>query len=595
MVLENFIVDAPIVWDRVGKKIFENPHVKQGRKMRVQITNAGMVEDLSEYTLALGWKHTVSGVDGLDVFEDGSEANVGIFEMAYTENLMTNLGNLKASLVLTSVEDMVVAESNDFYVKVDDSPFGADAEQGVGSFTRLAEILLNEESRIVAEVARVSAEETRVTDFNALVDSEIIAQNVATKLQAKEAEYLPRLVSTEQQLAEKADGTVFRSSGDAIQPNVIVGSDKNRVEAGYGGNTIAGGGTDEFHANVIGGDVDAIGNPAVTNYAKDATDTNSNLSTILGGYDNVVQGLANNASGHHNGIKHPANHSSIAGGVFNLLSWGMGQSIAGGQYNKIQSTSKATAGITDSSAIGGGINNLIDDSLQSVIGGGGSNQIKTGAINTIGGGGSNKIEGTTTAKNANTIGGGTGNVITNGTGNTIGGGYNNKSTAGSYSTIVGGNANEAASDYVTVLGSKGRAYAANQIATGFNVQFVSVGDAQKSENMKIKTTTDAVQTYVNTFLRAGSMAAVNIKVVARRTDVVGDYAVFMIKGAANVSAGSNGTLIGTPVVEKFATAGATAWTSSMAMSAAQVLCYVQGEAGKTINWVVHYEFVENLG
>ena len=207
MVLENFIVDAPIVWDRVGKNIFENPHVKQGRKMRVQITNAGMVEDLSGFTLALGWKHTVSGVDGLDVFEDSSEANVGIFEMAYTENLMTNLGNLKASLVLTSVEDMVVAESNDFYVKVDNSPFGEDAEQGVGSYTRLAEILLNEESRIAAEVARASAEETRVTDFNALVDSEIIAQNVATKLQAKEAEYLPRLVSNEQQLAETAKKT----------------------------------------------------------------------------------------------------------------------------------------------------------------------------------------------------------------------------------------------------------------------------------------------------------------------------------------------------------------------------------------------------
>ena len=211
MVLENFIVDAPIVWDRVGKKIFENPHVKQGRKMRVQITNAGMVEDLSGYALALGWKHTVSGVDGLDVFEDSSEANVGIFEMAYTENLMTNLGNLKASLVLTSVEDMVVAESNDFYVKVDDSPFGVDAEQGVGSFTRLAEILLNEETRIAAEVARVSAEETRVTDFNALVESEIIAQNVATKLQAKEAEYLPRLVSNEQQLAE-ADSKIKAST-----------------------------------------------------------------------------------------------------------------------------------------------------------------------------------------------------------------------------------------------------------------------------------------------------------------------------------------------------------------------------------------------
>ena len=188
MVLENFIVDAPIVWDRVGKKIFENPHVKQGRKMRVQITNAGMVEDLSGYTLALGWRHTVRGVDGLDVFEDSSEANVGIFEMTYTENLMTNLGNLKASLVLTSSEDMVIAESNDFYVKVDESPFGADAEQGVGSFTRLAEILLNEEGRIQA--------------FNALVDNEIIGQNVETKLAEKEATFAPRMLSLEQQLAD---------------------------------------------------------------------------------------------------------------------------------------------------------------------------------------------------------------------------------------------------------------------------------------------------------------------------------------------------------------------------------------------------------
>ena len=194
MVLENFIVDAPIVWDRVGKKIFENPHVKQGRKMRVQITNAGMVEDLSSYTLALGWRHTVSGVDGLDVFEDSSEANVGIFEMTYTENLMTNLGNLKASLVLTSAEDMVIAESNDFYVKVDESPFGTDAEQGVGSFTRLAEILLNEEGRIQAEL-------TRVQTFNALVDNEIIAQNVATKLAEKEATFAPRMLSLESELA----------------------------------------------------------------------------------------------------------------------------------------------------------------------------------------------------------------------------------------------------------------------------------------------------------------------------------------------------------------------------------------------------------
>lgn len=227
MVLENFIVDAPIVWDRVGKKIFENPHVKQGRKMRVQITNAGMVEDLSGYTLALGWKHTVSGVDGLDVFEDISEANVGIFEMAYTENLMTNIGKLKASLVLTSVEDMVVAESNDFYVKVDDSPFGADAEQGVGSYTRLAQILLNEEVRQKAYLtneARISAMETDVEHayqviddkFEAFVQTNIVQEEVAGIFNNLEETYAQDLLSVKSGLADKAEKTALELEKNRI-------------------------------------------------------------------------------------------------------------------------------------------------------------------------------------------------------------------------------------------------------------------------------------------------------------------------------------------------------------------------------------------
>ena len=52
------------------------------------------------------------------------------------------------------------------------------------------------------EASRVQAELTREQTFNALVDSEIIAQNVATELQNVEATYAPRLLSTEQQLAD---------------------------------------------------------------------------------------------------------------------------------------------------------------------------------------------------------------------------------------------------------------------------------------------------------------------------------------------------------------------------------------------------------
>ena len=55
------------------------------------------------------------------------------------------------------------------------------------------------------EAARVQAELTREQTFNALVDSEIIAQNVATELQNVEATYAPRLLSAEQQLADVAE------------------------------------------------------------------------------------------------------------------------------------------------------------------------------------------------------------------------------------------------------------------------------------------------------------------------------------------------------------------------------------------------------
>ena len=53
-----------------------------------------------------------------------------------------------------------------------------------------------------AEAAREQAEIDRAATFNALVDSEMIAQNVETKLTEKEATYAPRLLSAEQQLAE---------------------------------------------------------------------------------------------------------------------------------------------------------------------------------------------------------------------------------------------------------------------------------------------------------------------------------------------------------------------------------------------------------
>ena len=59
-----------------------------------------------------------------------------------------------------------------------------------------------------AEGLREQAEIDRAATFDALVESEMIAQNVETKLTEKEATFAPRMLSVEQQLAEKIGGGV---------------------------------------------------------------------------------------------------------------------------------------------------------------------------------------------------------------------------------------------------------------------------------------------------------------------------------------------------------------------------------------------------
>ena len=84
MVLENFLADADILWDRAGKKLFEKPEARTGRIMRVQVTNRGVVEDLTGYTLNLGWTSTKDETKiGLDAFE-AADITKGIFELEYT-------------------------------------------------------------------------------------------------------------------------------------------------------------------------------------------------------------------------------------------------------------------------------------------------------------------------------------------------------------------------------------------------------------------------------------------------------------------------------------------------------------------------------
>ena len=195
MVLENFLIDADILWDRAGKELYEKPEARTGRIMRVQVTNRGVVEDLTGYTLNLGWKSTVDETKfGLDAFE-AVGITKGIFELEYTSGMLTNIGTLKATLQLVPVAGNTV-ESDNFVITVTKSAIDAEAIQSETSFTALALALVD----VNAWNATISG---KVIDWEA--DMEATKQTYITTMNDVEATYPQELISLGSQLADVAE------------------------------------------------------------------------------------------------------------------------------------------------------------------------------------------------------------------------------------------------------------------------------------------------------------------------------------------------------------------------------------------------------
>ena len=168
MVLEQFIIDADIIWDQVGKTFFENPEAKPGRIMRVQVVNAGIVEDLTGYTLNLGWTSVRDPSKfGLDAFDD-VDITKGIFEIEYTSGMLTNVGPLNASLQLVPPGQGRPIESNNFKLTVKNSAINPEAIQGETSFSTLENALVevNGWNARIDVVSRISSNELLIWKRN---------------------------------------------------------------------------------------------------------------------------------------------------------------------------------------------------------------------------------------------------------------------------------------------------------------------------------------------------------------------------------------------------------------------------------------------
>ncbi len=108
-------------------------------------------------------------------------------------------------------------------------------------------------------------------------------------------------------------------------------------------------------------------------------------------------------------------------------------------------------------------------------------------------------------------------------------------------------------------------------------------------------TTNATITTLGTpiTVTTGRLIRVISEVIARRTDVAGDAAWFVVRAVYLESGGALTAVKAPEVVDSSKTAGASAWLCVLDASGVTVRTRVTGEAAKTIKWSVVHEAIED--
>ena len=102
-----------ITWDKATRRIYSpitaNESDSNGRKLNIQVVNSGQVENLTGATLHLYWETKDKTQHGLDAFA-ASDISKGEFEIFYTTAMLSNVGELNATLVLVDSTGKVVSD-----------------------------------------------------------------------------------------------------------------------------------------------------------------------------------------------------------------------------------------------------------------------------------------------------------------------------------------------------------------------------------------------------------------------------------------------------------------------------------------------------
>lgn len=351
--------------------------------------------------------------------------------------------------------------------------------------------------------------------------------NESTTTSASLAQHL----SDHNELHRKTNVLEVQAEPSGYGPVVLIGDSSNVVASDVGSATVFGGGQTSGHwQNVIGGDGSlSINDGNTENVATSGTE--AHYSTIVGGYDNMIGGIACIVAGTHNYTGLDVTHSTISGGALNVI--------------------KNTDGFeTEYGTVAGGRENIIDADY-GTISGGRDNVLNSQAYySTIPGGQDNQVA--TTVTHATAIG------------------HEAKASQQAGFTMAGGKFSAVGDAQSTVLIVKGQTTDENPI------NLIANGTSW------VTIPTDTTWMF-------------RVSVVARRTDADGESAAYENLGCIDNNAGTVALVgsVSQTVVAEDTAAWVFANAADNTNKALANYCY--GEAGKTINWVARIELTEVTG
>ena len=117
MALDNFRT-IELIWDKANKSIIKTIKTASsdttGRYLSVKILDSGQEVNLSNAKLQLYWEHPNFNTSGTDDFNTVNDS--GLFNMTFSNEMLTNIGELNAHLVLTLTDGTITSDG--FPIKV---------------------------------------------------------------------------------------------------------------------------------------------------------------------------------------------------------------------------------------------------------------------------------------------------------------------------------------------------------------------------------------------------------------------------------------------------------------------------------------------